>query len=177
MAYIVVATEYLTNWAEANAKKTNTMAHAATFMYENIISMFGCRKILVNDRRTYFLNFLLQEMTDMFQIDHRKTTFCHPQTNGQTKRVNGTLMSILRRTIMDSKKNWNVKLTATLWAYRITFKVATQATPFSLVYGLEGNLPIDIEVESLQVAIDSQLTDSQSLQNCLTTLEELDEGR
>ena len=33
-----------------------------------------------------------------------KTTPYHPQTNGQTKRVNGMLVSILRKTVMDSKR-------------------------------------------------------------------------
>ena len=55
MAYIVVATKYLMKWAEAKAVKTNTAANAATFMYENIISRFGCPKYLVSDRGTHFL--------------------------------------------------------------------------------------------------------------------------
>ena len=38
MVYIVVASEYLTKWAEATAVKTNTAANAVIFMYENIIS-------------------------------------------------------------------------------------------------------------------------------------------
>jgi hypothetical protein len=84
MAYIVVATEYLTKWAEAKVVKTDTAAHAATFMYENIISRFGCPKILISDMRTYFLNSLIQEMTDKFQIYHRKTTPYHSQTNPQS---------------------------------------------------------------------------------------------
>ena len=42
MAYIVVATEYLTKWAEARAVMTDTAAHAASFLFENIISRFGC---------------------------------------------------------------------------------------------------------------------------------------
>ena len=177
MAYIVVATEYLTKWAEAKAVKMNTAANAATFMYENIISRFGCPKILVNDRGIHFLNEMIQEMTNRFKIDHRKTTPYHPQTNGQTEHVNRTLMSILRKTIHDSKRDWNVKLTSALWAYRTTFKVTTQATPFSLVYGLEATLPIEFEVESLRFAMHSRLTDSQSLRNRLTTLEELDENK
>ena len=56
MAYIVVVTEYLTKWAEAKAVKADTAEHAATFMYENIISRFRVLKILVSDRGTYFLN-------------------------------------------------------------------------------------------------------------------------
>ena len=101
----------------------------------------------------------------------------HPQTNGQTERVNGILVSILRKTVMDSKRDWDTKLTAALWAYRTTFKITTQATIFSLVYGLEATLPIEYEVESLRVAIGACLTESQSLKNKLTDLEELDERR
>jgi hypothetical protein len=55
--------------------------------------------------------------------------------------------------------------------------MTTQITPFSLVYGLEVTLPIEFEVESVQVAIDSRLTDSQLLRNMLTTLKELNEKR
>ena len=126
--------------------KTDTAAHVATLMYENIISRFGCPKILVSDRGTHFLNSLIQKMTEKFQIDYRKTTPYHPQSNGQTKRVNGVLVSIMRKTVSDSKRDWDVKLTATLWAYRTIFKVTTQATYFSLEYGLKATLPIEFEV-------------------------------
>lgn len=116
-------------------------------------------------------------MTAKFQIDHRKTTPYHPQTNAQTKRVNGTLVSILRKTVLDSKRDWDVKLTATLWAYTSTFKVTTQAIPFSLVFRIKASLPIEFEVKSLGIAMSSRLTDKQSLRNRLTDWEELDERR
>ena len=146
-------------------------------MYENIISRFGVPQILVNDRITHFLNSLIQEMTDKFLIDHRKTTPYHLQTNDQTERISGILVSILRKTVLDFKRDWDVKLMAALWAYRTTYKITTQATHFSLVYGLEATLPIEYEVESLRVAIGFRLTESQSLKNRLTDLEELDERR
>ena len=177
MDYIVVAIEYLTKWAEAIAVKTNTAAHTANFMSENIILKFRCPKILVSDRGTQLLNSLVQEMIDKFLIDHRKTTPYHPQTNGQTERVNGTLVSILRKTVIDSKRDWDVKLTSTLWAYQTTFTVTTHATPFSLVYEIEATILIEFEVESLRVAVGTRLTNSQSLRNRLTDLKELDERR
>ena len=70
----------------------------------------------------HFLNSTIEAMTNRVKIDHRKTTSYHPQTNGQTERVNGTLVTILRKTIRDSKRDWDVKLTAALWAYMTTFK-------------------------------------------------------
>jgi len=37
----------------------------------------------------------------------------------------------------------------------MTFKASTQATPFSLVYGFEAILPIQLKIRSLQVALAS----------------------
>ena len=105
MSYIIVTTEYLPKLAEAKAVKSVTAAHAATFMYENIISRFIMPKIFVSDGGTHFLNSLIQEMTDKFQIDHRNTTPYHPQTNGQTVRVNAIFVSISRKMVMDSKSD------------------------------------------------------------------------
>ncbi len=175
MAYIVVATEYLTKWAEAKAVKTDATAHAAAFMYENIIARFGCPKILVSDKDTHFLNDLISEMTQSFQINDRKRTPYHPQTIGQTERINGILVGILRKTVIDSKWDWDVKLNAALWIYRTTYKVTTQATLFSLVYGIEATLTIEFKVESLSVAGGTRLNDNKSLINRFGDLEELAE--
>lgn len=49
--------------------------------------------------------------------------------------------------------------------------------PFSLMYGIEAMLPMEFEVESLKVAINSRLTDNQSLKYRLTDLEKLEERR
>ena len=142
-------------------------------MYENIISRFGCPKILVSDRGKHFLNELFEEMIIRYRINHRKTTPYHPQTNRQTERVNG----ILKKTVLDSKQDWDIELKAALWAYRTTFKVTMRATPFSLVFGIKATLPIEFEVEALRVAVKSRFPVKQSLRNRLTELEELDERR
>ena len=146
MAYIVVATEYLTKWAEVKAVKTDTVAHDATFMYENIIFRFGCLNILVGNRGTHFLNSLIQDMTNRFQIDLRNNTLSSADqwSDGVCPR---DFSEILRNMVINSKQDWDVKLTSTLWAYRTTFKVTTHATPFSFVFGIEATLPIEFQFD------------------------------
>lgn len=67
MAYVVVATEYLTEWAEVKEVRTDTTKNIVVFLYENIITRFGCLKILVNDRGTHFLNDMIRKVIDRFQ--------------------------------------------------------------------------------------------------------------
>ena len=175
--YIIIAVEYLTKWAEAKEIKAADAKQTAIFLYENIISRFGCAQILVSDRGTHFLNEAIEEMTKLFQINHRKTTPYHPQTNGLAERVNQTLVCILRKTVTDSKRDWDNKLTAALWVYQTTYKVTTRMTPFALMYGLEAVLPIEFEIRSLRLAISERLDTSDSLKARLTGLEALNESR
>jgi hypothetical protein len=172
-----VATEYLTKWAEAKAVKSADAKQTTIFLYENIISRFGCPKILISDRGFHFLNDAIVDLTKLFNINHRKTTPYHPQTNGLTERMNQTLVRILRKIVIDLKLDWDHKLTVALWAYKTTYKVSTRTTPFSFLFGVETILLMEFEVPSLRIAIDERLDDSQLFKDRLERLKGLSEVR
>jgi hypothetical protein len=50
--YIITATDYITKWVETRALKDNT----ARFIFEEIITKFGCPIELVSDRESHVLN-------------------------------------------------------------------------------------------------------------------------
>ena len=60
MKHIIVAIEFLTKWAKAKAVKTNDAMVAATFLFEQVITRFGCPKILISNRGKHFLNQMLE---------------------------------------------------------------------------------------------------------------------
>ena len=51
-------------------------------------------------------------------------------------------------------KDWAEKLLFTLWGYRTSICVSTGATPYTLVYGSEAVLPIEVEIQSLRVLVE-----------------------
>ena len=63
---------------------------------------------------------------------------------------------ILQRMVATSR-DWSEKLSFALWAYRTSFHTSTRATPYSLVYGMEVVLPIEIEMGSLRIALEQQI--------------------
>ena len=61
----------------------------------------------------------------------------------------------------ETSRDWSEKLLFTLWAYRTSFRTSTEATPYSLVYGMEAVLPVEIEMGSLRVALEHHISETK----------------
>ena len=81
-------------------------------------------------------------MTNQFHIDHRRSTAYHPQSNDAIEAFNKTLTKGLTKICNTDKDDWDEKIPAVLWAYRIAYKRSTDQTPFRLVYGQEAVIPL-----------------------------------
>ncbi|RVW91091.1 hypothetical protein CK203_039957 [Vitis vinifera] len=76
-----------------------------------------------------------------------------------------------------SKRDWYERVGETLWAYRTTYRMPTQATPYSLIYGVEAVLSLERQIPSLRIAIHEGLTDEDNAKLRFQELETLDEKR
>jgi len=54
-------------------------------------------------------------------------------------------------------KDWYEMLSYALHAYRTTVRTSTNATPYSLVYGMEAVMPLEVEIPSLRILKDAEL--------------------
>ena len=64
-----------------------------------------------------------------------------------------------------------------MWAYRTSFRTSTGATPYSLINGMEVVLPVEIEIGSLRVALEHQISKTEWAQSRYDQLSLLDERR
>ena len=88
--YIITAVEYVTKWEESKPVDTCSSEIDAKFIYENIITRFGCPLTLISNQQTHFINKTIKTLTDQFHIDHRRSTAYHPQSNGAIEAFNKT---------------------------------------------------------------------------------------
>jgi hypothetical protein len=80
--YIITVIEYLTRWkkeAQVNDCIAETTSH---FLFEEVITRFGCPRILMSDQGTHFINNTIKDMNEEFEVYHKKSTPYHPQENG-----------------------------------------------------------------------------------------------
>ena len=62
--YIITAVEYVTKWEEYEPVDICSSEIATKFIYENIITRFGCPLTLINYQGTHFINKTIKTLTD-----------------------------------------------------------------------------------------------------------------
>ena len=72
----------------------------------------------------------------------------HPQTNGQVESANRVLHKGLKRRLEKDKGTWAEEVPRIVWAYHTTPQSTTRETPFSLVYGSDAMILVEIQETS-----------------------------
>jgi len=110
-------------------------------LYDNFFSRFGLPRQLHSDQGKNFESRLFHELCLLAGINKTKTTPFHPQSDGQTERMNRTLLQMLRATTQSDPENWPAKLPTVMSAYRMTIHKVTGITPNQAMLGREVLLP------------------------------------
>nr|GEX93459.1 hypothetical protein [Tanacetum cinerariifolium] len=142
--YILVAVDYVSKWAEAQALPTKYARVVITFL-KKLFCRFRIPKALISDRGTHFCNKIMEKTMKRYGVSHRFSTSYHPQTSGQVENTNGALKRIFEKTVKDNPANWSTKLDDALWAFRTAYKTTTGTTPYKLIYGKNYHLPFKIK--------------------------------
>ncbi|XP_058068433.1 uncharacterized protein LOC131217513 [Magnolia sinica] len=132
------------------------------FIGHVIIYHYGIPKKIITDNGTPFKNRGMKKLCQKFDIQHSFSTPYYPSANGLAKAFNKTIVKILKKTVARNKRDWDEKLQEALWAYRTTHHTVTKATPYSLVYGVEADIPIETQVASLRIVVHQSITDDEN---------------
>ncbi|RVW22323.1 Transposon Tf2-12 polyprotein [Vitis vinifera] len=173
--FILVAIDYFTKWVETASYARLTSSGVASFIRSHIICRYGVPHELISDRGVHF-RAEVDTLVQRYGIRHHRSSAYRPQTNGAVEAANKNIKRILRR-MVETSRDWSEKLPFALWAYRTSFRTSTGATPYSLVYGMEAMLPVEIEMGSLRVALEQQIPEADWAQARFDQLNLLDERR
>lgn len=153
--WIIVATDYLTRYAETRALPQGTALEVAKFFVDTVVLRHGAPKVVITDRGTAFTAQLTQDIMRLSQTTHRKTTAYHPQTNGLTERLNKTIADMLCMYVDVQHKTWDEILSYITFAYNTAPQETTGFTPFRLVYGREATTTLDAMLPHFPDMIDA----------------------
>nr|GEU98195.1 reverse transcriptase domain-containing protein [Tanacetum cinerariifolium] len=114
--YILVAVEYVSKWAKAQALPTNDARVVITFL-KKLFCHFRMTKDLISDRGAHFCNKIMENTMKRYGVSHHFSTSYHPQTSGQVENTNRALKRILENSVKENPAIWSRKLNDALWAF------------------------------------------------------------
>jgi hypothetical protein len=80
--------------------------------------------------------------------------------NGAVEAANKNLKKIIQKMVV-TYKDWHEMLPYAFHAYHTTVRTSTNANPYSLVYGMEAVMPLEVEIPSLRTLKDAELDESE----------------
>ena len=133
---ILVTVDRLTKMAHyIPTHKSITSEGTARLNFDNIFRLHGLPNSLVSNRGTQFTSGFSRALCKLVGITQDLSTSFHPQTAGQTERVNAILEKYLRGYINYQQDNWTEILTMAEFAYNTTVSVTMGIMPFFALYG------------------------------------------
>ena len=134
---IMVVVDRLTKYAYMIPTTERIDARAmANLLLRYVFANHGTPSKITSDRDKLFTSNMWQSLADLIGIEHRLSTAYHPQTNGQTERVNQTLEQYLRHYVNFQQDDWTGLLPIAQFAYNNAMHATTRETPFFANYGL-----------------------------------------
>ncbi|KRY48794.1 Retrovirus-related Pol polyprotein from transposon [Trichinella britovi] len=122
----------------------------AKVLMEKYIAYFGAPDCLHSDQGRSFEARAARELCRLFDIKKTRSSPYHPKRNGQAERFSRTLLDLLSIMCEENQQQWDEMLSFTMLAYNSSVNESTGVTPAIAMFGRELQLPLDIQMGSLQ---------------------------
>ncbi|GKV03581.1 hypothetical protein SLEP1_g15856 [Rubroshorea leprosula] len=173
--YFIVAVDYFTKWIEAKSLSTTTERKIEEFLFNSILCRFCIPKRIIADNRPQFQAAALRSFCDDYNIELTLTSVYTPQSNKQAESANKIVLRSLKTRVLTAHFNWVDKLNKVPWSCHTTPSLATGETPFSLAYGAEAIILVQISFSSNGSARHNDSDNEQLLKENLDFVEEVRE--
>lgn len=156
--YMLTIQDNLTKFLQVYPMPDRT-AETTAIYFLKFASTFGFPKMILTDQDPVFKSALIKELNKFLTIGHKMTSPYHPQTNGSLERSHSYLESYLRSYVNSKANNWDELLYLATYSYNTHVNRSTQELPYTLVFGIDPNIPNSLNKESNRQTYHDLLTE------------------
>jgi hypothetical protein len=108
-----------------------------------IVRLHGIPKTIVSDRGALFVARFWEQLQKSLGTTVIRSSTYHPQTDGQTERVNQILEDMLQACVLHYGKNWDKCLSLAEFSYNNSYQSSLKMAPFVALYGRRCRTPLN----------------------------------
>jgi transposase InsO family protein len=116
-------------------KTTYSRQQLMELYMSRIVCLHGVPKKIVSDRGTQFTSRFWERLHEALDTQLHFSFTYHPQTDGQTKRVNQILEDMLRACAQQYGRSWDKSLPYAEFSYNNSYQESLKMVPFKMLYG------------------------------------------
>jgi hypothetical protein len=98
--------------------------------------------MIISDRGAQFIARLWEQLQYALGTKLIRSSTYHPQTDGQTERINQILEDMLRACTLQYDKNWDKCLSLEKFSYNNSYQASIKMAPFEALYGRRCRTPL-----------------------------------
>jgi len=142
---ILVVVDQLTKMVHFIPTTEKTSAEGLAKLFRNNVwKLHGLLESIISDRGPQFTAGLIRELNRMLEIESKLSTAFHPQTDGQTERVNQELEQYLRMFIDHRQEQWPNWLGIVEFVYNNKMHSSTKVLLFKANYGQDPRMGFEM---------------------------------
>jgi hypothetical protein len=124
-------------------KTDHPVAVYAQLYIARILSLHGVPKTTVSDRGPQFVAKFWEALHKSLGTKLLHSSAYHPQTSGQTERVNQILEDMLRACVLEFPQKWDDYLPLAEFSYNNSYQESIKMAPFVALYGRRCRTPLN----------------------------------
>jgi hypothetical protein len=110
---------------------------------DHIVRLHGIPKTIIFDRGTQFVARFWEQLHECLGTKLIRSSSYHPQTDGETERINQILEDMLRASILHFDKSWDKCLSLAEFSYNNSYQASLKRAPFDALYGRRCHTPLN----------------------------------
>jgi hypothetical protein len=115
----------------------------AEIYIDQIVRLHGIPRTIVSERGAPFVARFWEHLQESLGTHVIRSSAYHPQTDGQTERVNQILEDLLRACVLHYGKDWDKCLSLAEFSYNNSYQSSLKMAPFEALYGRRCRTPLN----------------------------------
>ena len=129
-----------------------TAGDTAQLFVDYVWRYHGLPRKIISDRGTQFTSSMFRDICSLLNIEQGLSSAFHPESDGQTERLNRTMEEVLRHYVNPTQDDWDRWLPVVEFALNNSVHSSTGTTPFFLNYGRHPHTPLSLQTPRMRSA-------------------------